>query len=50
VKILGLAIAPPHRGTWRDGICFEWGDQGMSPPYQPNVGFLRIYLQRRART
>lgn len=49
MRIGGLFISWPHRGTWRDGICFEWGDRGLTPPYRPNVGFFRIYVQRKKR-
>lgn len=47
MRIGGLFIGWPHRRTWKDGVCFEWGDLGFKPPYKPNVGFVRIYIQRR---
>jgi hypothetical protein len=46
MKIGGLFIGWPHRGTWRNGICFEWGDRYGNPPERPpHCHFVRIYVQ-----
>jgi hypothetical protein len=55
--VLGrLQVGWPHRGTWRDGVCFDWRlkprtgdptwtDRDGGLHYVPRYRFIRLYIQ-----